>query len=84
MRLNEVSHINENISEKQIEYVLSMFEDRTGSFVDTVTLPYRLGMVSHGSEEEPVKSAVITVIAGPHKDEPCVLFVAYPGEIDYA
>ena len=44
MKLHKVSHVEQGISDVQLKYVLNMFEDRTGSFIDTVTLPYRLGM----------------------------------------
>jgi hypothetical protein len=61
MRLHKISDVTPGISENQLQYVLDMFEDRTGSFVDTVTLPYRLGMVQcalYGPEmnDEPIES----------------------------
>lgn len=109
MKVVPDSHLDHGLSEAQVEYLTSSFQERDAFFIETVELPPHLGTVECGlygpsMGDEPVSSDVVsfarrgerdyasrvvelpprptrlvTVVAGPWRDEPCVLYTAFGG-----
>ena len=103
------SHVDHNLTEEQLRYLLDRFADRNAFFLETIELPEPLGTipcglwgpimgdspieeteVCHGQRgtrawtsrivERPTRpTRTITVIAGPHDGNACVLFTAFGG-----
>lgn len=109
LQLHAESHLDHGLSPAHLEFLLKRFADRSGFFVETVTLPAELSALScalYGPKmgDLPIPetevsyerrgertwasrvvyrpsrpSRLVTVIAGPYKGEPCVLYTAHGG-----
>lgn len=109
MQRHPDSHLDHNLTDAQIAYLLERFADRDAFFIETIELPADLGTVPcalygptmgddpiqdsettlavRGGRKGPSRlidrplrpTRQITVIAGPHDGQPCVLFTAYGG-----
>lgn len=110
MKLHPDSHLDHDLTARQLAHILQRFADRSAFFIETITLPEDLGTVpcalvgpATGAAPPPTDQVVLqkrgdrawqsrivfvwtmprtrelTVIAGPHDGQPCVLFTAYGG-----
>ncbi len=102
------SHLDHALTPAHMAFLVSHFADRTGFFIETVTMPDDLpsltcGLYGPSMGDPPVTEGVsfeargeraypsrmvalpmrptrlLTVIAGPHKGAPCVLYTAHGG-----
>jgi hypothetical protein len=103
------SHLDHNLTDAQVAFILERFANRDAFFIETFELPSELGTIPCGlfgplvgdapiSDDEvvlakrgertwnsrlveraPRPSSTITVIAGPHDGNACVLYTAYAG-----
>lgn len=106
-----VSHVDHGLSEAHTRWMLDLFADRDGFFIETVELPEDLSPLDCGIHgpivgDEPVPESEVryerrgdrewdsrmcdrptrqtrqlTVIAGPHEDQSCVLYTAFGGPL---
>lgn len=109
MKRHADSHLDHNLTDAQIEYLLDRFADRAEFFIETIELPEDLGtapcalygptmgddpvrdgevtLTVRGKRKGPSRlvdrpsrpTRQVTVIAGPHDGQPCVLFTAFGG-----
>ena len=103
------SHVDHNLTEEQLRYLLDRFADRNAFFLETIELPEQLGTVPCGLYgpimgdppiaetevlheqrgtrawtsrliERPTRpTRKVTVIAGPHDGNACILYTAFGG-----
>lgn len=111
LKISKDSHVDHGLTEVQIEFLLDLFADKDGFFVQEVTMPSELGSVPcalygpiMGDEpvsqdevyyktrpsregltrfvDRPVRYVnVVTIIAGPHNEDTCVLYTAFGGPL---
>lgn len=109
MKITGDSHLDHALTPAQIDYIRRRFSNRGAFFIETLTLPSRLGTVPcglHGPlmgdapvvdahmerrggrawdsrvcDRSPRATRKVTVIAGPHNGEPCILYTAFGGPL---
>lgn len=111
MKITNDSHLDHGLSQAQVDYLLSLFGERDGFFIETIKLPEELGTAPCGlygplMGDEPISDDIVhfgvrgnrpgksrliskkprltrqvSVIAGPHEDEPCILYTAFGGPV---
>jgi len=109
LKIVKDSHLDHGLTVEHQDYILELYRERDGFFLETILLPVRLSSLTcglHGpimGEEAipdsecslevrgerkgpsrlcnraPTLTRRVTVIAGPHEGEPCVLYTAYGG-----
>lgn len=65
LTLNPASHLDHNLSQEHIAWLLALFADRDGFFIETVVIPDELGSLECGlygpvMGDEPVAEADVT------------------------
>jgi hypothetical protein len=111
LKILPASHVDHALTQEHLDFLLTRYADRDGSFIDTVELPAHLGPLPCGIHgpimgDEPVGDdecqlaprgtrtnlsrlcgreprlvRQMTVIAGPHAGEACVLYTSYGGPL---
>lgn len=111
MKLHPESHLDHALTQAQIDYLVGLFADRDGFFIETIELPEALGSVPcglygpimgdapvtddeviHGTrgartwesrlvERHARLTRRVTLIAGPHGEESCILYTSFGGPL---